>query len=254
VRSSDGDSVVSRVFRLLDAFDDGTPERTLDELLLASDLPRSTAHRLCQQLVERGALERSRRGWRLGTRMFELGQAVSLPRRLRDIALPHMQDLFAATGETVQLAVVDAAQVLYVEIIAGHRRVPTPSRRGGRMPMHCTALGKTLLAFSADAGREFLSAGPALKRRTPQTIVDAEHLRLEINDVRRSQLAYDLEESAMGLICVAGPVLGVDGTATVALSVSMPARGRLTLAEAAAATRMAARALSREALHSPRLQ
>ena len=159
------ESVLDRAFRLLDAFGDGTPELTLAQLVQRSGVPRSSAHRLAGQLVARGALERSRRGWRLGTRMFELGQLVAREQRLRERALAHMQDLYAVTGETVQLAVADGGQVLYVEIIGGHRRVATPSRRGGRMGLHCTALGKALLAFSdgrrARVSRLRAGAGPA---------------------------------------------------------------------------------------------
>ena len=238
--------MITRAFRLLDAFGDGAPELTLDELAGRARLSRSTAHRLAGQLVAEGALQRSRRGWRLGTRMFELGQLVAREQRLRERALAHMQDLYAATGETVQLAVADRGEVLYVEIIAGHRRVASPSRRGGRMGLHCTALGKALLAFSPDGGRAFLAAGPELVRRTPHTITTVEALRAELHAVRAEQLAYDREEAALGLRCVAAPVLAPgSGTAVAALSVSMAAGGPLTPAEAAPAVRTVARALGR---------
>jgi IclR family acetate operon transcriptional repressor len=245
MRSSDGEAVVTRAFRLLQAFGDGAPELTLDELAAATGLSRSTAHRLAGQLVTEGALERSRRGWRLGTRMFELGQLVAREQRLRERSLAHMQDLYAATGETVQLAVADGHEVLYVEIISGHRKVATPSRRGGRMPLHCTALGKALLAFSADGGRAFLQSARGLERRTYHTIVDLPALRRELHAVRTDQLAYDREEAAAGLVCVAAPIVDRAGNATAALSVSMPTVGRLTPAEVAPPIRTVARALSR---------
>lgn len=101
--------------------------------------------------------------------MFELGQLVARERRLRERALAYTQDLYAITGETVQLAVLDSGEVLYIEIIGGHDRVATPSRRGGRMPLHCTALGKAPLAFSQDGGRAFLEARPVLAPRTAHT-------------------------------------------------------------------------------------
>jgi len=209
-------------------------------------------HRLASPLVAEGALERSTRGWKLGTRMFELGQLVSREERLREQSLAYMQDLYAATAETIQLAVLDAATVLYVEIIAGHRKVATPSRRGGRMPLHCTALGKVLLAFSADAGRGFLEADPTLHARTTHTITDAGALRQEPHRIRAEQVAFDHEEAALGLQCVAAPILNANGTARAALSVSMPVAGRLTLSEATPAVRAVARALSRDDRHSDR--
>lgn len=246
MRSSDGGAVVERAFRLLGAFRSGPPELTLDELSHRSGLARSTAHRLAVQLAEQGALEQSRRGWRLGVGLFELGQMVPRQQRLRDVALPYMEDLYVATRETVQLAVVDDDEVLYVEIISGHRKVRTPSRRGGRMPAHCTALGKAMLAFSEDAGTAWLRDNAPLTHRTPRTITDPDVLRRELREVRRIGVAFDREEASLGLTCVSAPILAPNATARAALSVSMPAAGRLTPAQAAPAVQAAARALARE--------
>lgn len=250
MRGSDGDAVLGRAFRLLAAFSPGRPELTLDELAGASGLARSTAHRLAGQLAEQGALERSGRGWRLGVRLFELGQMVPRQQRLRDVALAHMEELYVATRETVHLAVLEGREVLYVEILSGHRKVPTPSRRGGRMPAHCTAVGKALLAFSDDVGEAFIAANAPFARRTARTITDPEQLRRELHDVRRGGLAFDREEAMPGLACVAAPLMSAKGTARAALSVSMPAAGPLTFGETAPVVRAAARALTRELLRS----
>jgi IclR family acetate operon transcriptional repressor len=239
----DGEHLIGRAFRILNAFTAETPELTLNELERASGLPRSTAHRLARQLQAEGALEGTRRGWRVGVRLFELGQLVPTQRGLREHALPHMHDLYEATRQTIQLAVLDGDDVLYVEILSGHGTARTPSRRGGRMPAHCTALGKVLLAF---AGPEPSWERQRLERLTRRTIVDPGVFVRTLGDIRRSALAYDHEEAADGLCCVAAPVFGRPGRAVAALSVSMPARGRLTPERAAPAVRIAARALSRE--------
>ena len=244
MRNSSGDSVVTRAFGLLSAYTPERSEMTLEELVEECGLARSTAHRLAVQLADLGALERTPRGWRLGLRLFELGQIVPRPQHLRDIALAHMEDLYEATRETVHLAVLEGDEVLYVEILSGHRKVPSPSRRGGRMPVHCTAVGKALLAFSGDGGRRAASA-EALVRLTSQTITDPDRLLGELDDVRRTGLAYDREEARPGLICVAAPILAGNGIAHAALSVSMPADGPLTITQAAPALRTAARALTR---------
>lgn len=251
MRNSDNESVLDRAFRLLDAFTPPRADLTLGELSTASGLPRSTAHRLAQQLTEHGALERSARGWRLGLRLFELGQLVPRQQRLRDLALAHMQDLYELTHETIQLAVLDGGEVLYVEILSGHRKVSTPSRRGGRMPVHCTALGKALLAFCSDGGVAAVEAAGPLERRTAYTITDASRLMSELHDVRRLAVAYDRQEASLGLRCVASPVLSPDGTARAALSVSLPAEDPRPFPEVAAAVRMAALALSRELRSQP---
>ncbi|MBV9607262.1 MAG: IclR family transcriptional regulator [Solirubrobacterales bacterium] len=251
MRNSVGGGVLERAARLLEAFREGGPELTLSELVARSEVPRATAHRLAGQLVALGFLERSRRGWRLGTALFELGQIVPRQQRLRELALPYMEDLYEATKETVQLGVLDQGEVLYVEIIAGHRRVSTPSRRGGRMPAHCTGLGKALLAFSPDVGREWLAAQPPLMARTPSTIIDPARLARELQDVRRAGVAFDREEARVGLVCLAAPILGRDGVARAALSVSMPTGGRISPAQVAPAVVTGARAVSRELARAP---
>jgi DNA-binding IclR family transcriptional regulator len=238
--------VLDRAAGLLRAFRGTGPELTLDELSERSGLARSTAHRLAGQLVDCGFLERSNRGWRLGVALFELGQMVPNQQRLRDVALAYMEDLYEATKETVQLAVIEGGEVLYVEIISGHRKVRTPSRRGGRMPVHCTAIGKAMLAFSPDAGAGWLAQHPELPARTSATITAAAELKRELHGIRRSGLAYDREEATPGLVCVAAPLLAADGAARAGLSVSMPVHGRITPAQVAPAVMAGARALSRQ--------
>jgi DNA-binding IclR family transcriptional regulator len=238
--------VIDRAFRLLSSFSAAQSELTLDQLVLASGLPRSTAHRLANQLADHGALERSGRAWRLGIRMFELGQLVPQQQRLRDAALPYMEDLYELTHETVQLAVLDGPYVVYIEILSGHKKVPSPSRRGGRMPAYCTAVGKVLLAFSDEARQTLPPPGTALPSRTPNTITDTAALIKELHEVRRTGLAFDREEAAIGLTCVAAPVLVAGGTALAALSVSMPAGATLTPSRVAPAVRFAALSLSRQ--------
>jgi DNA-binding IclR family transcriptional regulator len=246
MRNSSGEAVIGRAFRLVSAFGDGVGELSLDELAEASGLARSTAHRLAGQLAAHGALERSKRGWRLGIRMFEIGQRVPQQQRLRDAALAYMEDLYELTHETVHLAVLDEREVVYVEILSGHRKVPSPSRRGGRMPAHCTGVGKALLAFSPDMGAAVLRAAEPLPRRTPQTITDVRALLSELREVRQTGLAFDREEAATGLTCVAAPIRSTRGIAHAAVSVSMPAGGRLTPAQVAPAVRLAGLALTRQ--------
>jgi IclR family transcriptional regulator, acetate operon repressor len=252
MRNATGNAVLARAVGLLEAFRGGGSELTLDELADRSGLARSTAHRLAGQLVDTGLLERSSRGWRLGIGLFELGQLVPRQQRLRDVALAYMEDLYEATKETVQLAVLHSGEVLYVEIISGHHKVRTPSRRGGRMPVHCTGIGKAMLAFSPDAGHLWIAEHPDLEARTPATITDPVALQRELNDIRRRGLAYDRQEATPGLVCVAAPLIAPDGTARAGISVSMPADGRITPAQVGPAVMAGARALSRElALRAP---
>jgi DNA-binding IclR family transcriptional regulator len=237
-------SVVGRAFEVLEAFN-GRPSRlTLSELVAYTGLPKTTVHRMAVELVRLGALERRNGGYTLGQRLFELGQLVPRHRGLRELALPHMQDLYRATRETVRLAVLDAFEVLYVESIHGHRRVEVPSSRGARMPFHCTAPGKAIVAFSPPDRIAQALARP-LVARTPRTTTDRAVLVDELDRVRSNGVAFDRGESARRLICAAAPITRADGTAVAAVSVSMSHRSAANLDSVAAAVRRAASAISR---------
>jgi IclR family acetate operon transcriptional repressor len=248
VRESDdaaATSVLRRAFDLLGAFA-GRPSRlTLSELGTHTGLPKTTVHRVASELVRLGALERRNGGYSLGPRLFELGQFVPRHRRLRDVALPYMHDLYNVTRATVQLAVLDGLEVLCVEIVHGHRRVSVPSSRGGRMPFHCTGLGKAIVAFSPPEVVEQALAR-RLVPRTPRTITDREVLRLELARIRREGVAFDRGEAERRLICAAAPITRADGTALAAVSVSMAHRSQVGLARIAPEVRRAAVAISAE--------
>ncbi|UGS38233.1 Pectin degradation repressor protein KdgR [Capillimicrobium parvum] len=245
MKSSHGDAVLDRAFQLLRAFSAERPQLTLAEMVARSGLPRSTAHRLACQLERHGALERGDEGWRLGVGLFELGQLVTRRQRLRDLALAHMEDLYEATRATVHLAVLEGDDVLYVEMLSGHRKVPTPSRVGGRMPAHCTGVGKALLAYSDEACSRLARATEPLAAVTARSITDPGRLYAELLDVRRRGIAVDREEAAANLMCLAAPLLVAAGVAEAGLSVSMPARGRLQPRDVEPALRAAAQRLGR---------
>ena len=103
-----------------------------------------------------------------------------------------------------------------------------------------------MLAFSDDVGRSWIECHSPLVTRTATTLADPRELAKELQDIRRSGLSYDPEESTRGLVCVAAPLLTADGRARAAVSVSMPTGGRITPAQVAPAVRTGARALSRE--------
>lgn len=214
-------SVLGKVRLLLDAFsvdDTGLP---LAELVRRSGLAKPTVHRLCQELVGWGLLERDPAGYRLGLSLFEMGQRVPRQRVLRDAALPHLEELFVATRETVHCAVLDGLEVVYIEKLSGYRQVDTPSRIAGRMPLHCTATGKALLAFGPPGLLgEVVASG--LTRRTARTVTSGHLLRTQIAAVRTAGYAVEHEETRLGHSSVAAPVFGPSGVLAGALSVTAP--------------------------------
>lgn len=211
------DTVLGKSLAILRSFGPDDLALSLAEIARRTGLHKATAHRLCRSLVEHGLIDRCEQGYRLSIGLFELGMRASVERNLLEVAIPFLQDLYERAHETVHLAVADGTEVLYVTKIGGHRQAKAPSRAGGRMPMHCTAIGKVLLAFGGHAVRQAVLEGP-LERRTAHTVTAPGLLYRQLETVMVSGVAYEHEESQLGLTCVAAPVL--DGEELVA-AVSM---------------------------------
>lgn len=212
-------SSLTRGLRLLDLFSPEEVELSIREMSRRSEIPRSTTHRLVQDLIQWGALERGKNGVRLGVRLFEIGNMVPDHTRLRELTIPFAHTLHAITSLTSNIALKEGNEIIYIEKIRSEDlRVPY-SRVGGRLPIHCTALGKTILAFSTDEFVESVLSRP-LARLAAKTITEPEHLRAELTEIRRTRVAYDLEESQKGLFCVAAPILGHTNRALGAISVT----------------------------------
>jgi len=243
LRNEPAISMLDRSAMLLLAFRSSGGAMTLAELCHATGIPKATAHRLVAGLEKWGLLERSGRRLRLGMRLFELGQLVPTQRDIGEIAAPYLADLFEATRETVHLAVRDGLEVVYVQKLA-HRGSPrVGSRAGGRMPMHCTGVGKAMLAFNSTALTDAVIA-QGLTRLTPRTIIAPGLLRRDLARTRVRGFAVEREESSTGIVCVAGPIINDAGSAVAAISMT----GRVhdfSAPAATAAVRTAALGLSR---------
>ena len=218
--TGDANSVLGRLGAIMDAFDAETPDLSLSELVTRTQLSKSTTYRLAERLASMGWLQRTGTRYRLGIRLFELGGLVQNRDRVRETALPFMEDLYEATHEVVHLGVLDGTDVLYIDKIAGHRRVTVPTRIGGRMPTHCTGLGKALL--SRTSPEELIRMFPrGLRPATPYTIASVPQLAEHLAEVRRLGYAVEREEARLGCSCVSAPII-VDRRVVAAVSVCGP--------------------------------
>ncbi|SCL33788.1 transcriptional regulator, IclR family [Micromonospora rhizosphaerae] len=218
-------SVTSRVLAILGAFDVDHPTLTLTDIARRTGLPLATAHRLVGELVAWRALSRGPDGgYTVGVRLWEVGLLSPLHARLREVALPYLQDLHSAVRENVHLAVRDGDEALYVEKVTGHRAVPIISRVGGRLPLHATGVGKALLAFASAAYIAAFLRGP-LPRCTSYTITEPGRLARELATVRRHGWAATSEEMTLGSCSVAVPVLDTEGTAVASIGVVVHSLG-----------------------------
>jgi DNA-binding IclR family transcriptional regulator len=215
-------TVLGKVVTVLFAFRAEDHGVTLAELGRRTGLPKGTLHRVVTDLVDVRLLDRAEGRYRLSGQVFQLGMRASVERGLLEVATPFMEDLYERTHETVHLGTLDGDGVLYLAKIGGHRQATAPSRIGGRMPLHCTGIGKALLAFSPpELFAGVVAAG--LERRTPHTVTAPGLLHRQLERVRETGVAFEHEESAVGIVCVAAPVLDADDRPLAAISVTGPA-------------------------------
>jgi DNA-binding IclR family transcriptional regulator len=232
------ESVTSRVLRVFGAFSAEHPDLSLSEIGRRADLPLSTAHRLVAELLAWGALERDGAGrYRIGLRLWEVAALAPRGLGLREIAMPFLEDLYEATHENVQLAVLDGTDVVYVERISGRAAVSVRIRVGGRWPAHTTGVGLVLLAHAPAEVQERYLAGP-LARFTGKTLTDPVRLRREFAEVRRRGYAVSDGQVTLDALSVAAPVRGAadDVVAAVSIVIRVGAIDSVTLAPAVMTT------------------
>ena len=216
-------SSVGKALVLLGALTGDKVQMGVSDLARGTSLSKSTTFRLLSLLVEGGLVDRVGTDYRIGQRILEMARTVapSPYSELRDVAMPHLLDLWVVTKETVHLAVSTGDRILYIEKIFGHNQVSSPSRVGGTLHASCSALGKAISAFSTEAVvRQVVST---LQPRTAYSIAAPSVLLDELRSVRKAGVAFDREEAQLGLTCVAAPVLDASGLrAIAAVSVSGP--------------------------------
>lgn len=230
-------SMIERMTLILDAFDGSTPILTLLGLAERTGLPRSTVHRILDQMIRLRWLAHAPGGYRLGLRPLELGGLAADHNEIRDVVSPLLHDLCQRTGMVGHLGVLDGREVLYLDKAGGRVTASVPTRLGGRMPAHTTALGKALLA-SLEPSIVETSFRDRLPQLTPRTICDKAELHRELTRIRHRQgVAMDNEESVTGIACVAVPIRG-RGAAVGALSLSGQIGGERTALDTARLARV----------------
>ncbi len=238
-------AVIDRISLVLDAFD-GPGRLTLAQLVRRTGLPRSSAHRMLERLVQLRWLRRSGRDYELGMRLVELGSLAVNQDRLVRAARPLLGELHSATGLVVHLAVLDGSDVVYLEKVGDRTGSAIPTRVGGRQPAHCTAVGKAMLAYRGDDSAIDLAA-----RMTRYSICSKSQLAVELAKVRAHGVAFEREESLIGFGCVAVPI-GDPGEAVAAVSVCGPMNRMMFDQRLTAPARMTAMTIWRNVEDGPR--
>jgi DNA-binding IclR family transcriptional regulator len=211
-------TVVGRLEAILASFDGCDRSLSLSEISHRIGLPKSTVHRLANQLCTVGWLEKNSGGYRIGLRLLELGSVALQRTGLREAASRHLYSLALRTGLAVHLGILDGGEVIYLDRVAT-TRVSSPTRIGGREPAYCTAIGKVMLAFEPPENQESALAG--MRRRTEFTVIEPRALQAAFDSVRQTGVGYDREEAYRGVGCVASPIRS-GGRVIGAISVTGP--------------------------------
>ncbi|MEV7694341.1 IclR family transcriptional regulator [Microbacterium sp. NPDC089189] len=182
--SASGDSMTERIVRVLDTFTAERTVQTTSEIGRRAGLPSSSAHRIVDELVASGLLERDEdRRISLGLRLWELALRGSNALRLRQAALPHMATVQSDVREHTQLAVLEQDEALFLERLSHPDAGANITRIAGRLPLHASSSGLVLLAFAPHELRERVLAAP-LAPLASGTITDAAALRRELGHIR----------------------------------------------------------------------
>jgi DNA-binding IclR family transcriptional regulator len=214
---------LDRAFAVLDLLGESETPLGLAQVASSLQLHKSTAHRFLMVLERHHMVERTANGkFRLGLRLFDFGNRAIEQYDLRDRAQPHLRRLVAETEETAHLCILEQARVIYIDKIEPGRSVRMITRIGSSNPVHCTSVGKAILAFLPEERMNDVIRRTRFERYTHRTIGSSEALRAEIEKTRRRGYAVDDEEFEEGLRCIAVPVLDSQRFPVAAVSVSGP--------------------------------
>jgi DNA-binding IclR family transcriptional regulator len=213
---------VSRALAILELFDERRPYLSTTEIAELTGLNRATAYRFCQTLLDLGYLEEvTPRRFRPGLKAVSLARAALSSHELPDLALPYLRELRERTGETVNMALLDGADIVYVSRLLSDQLLALRLFVGSRLPVYASSLGRAILAFLPDEEVERLLQGHKLTPFTEHTITDRRRLLAELRRIRNSGYAINDQEFVIGIRGIAAPVFGVGGRPIAAVNISI---------------------------------
>ncbi len=222
-RSGQVQSLVRAIslMRAIPEFDDGA---TLTDLAQTVGLAPSTAHRLLTTLEQERFVrfDQERSLWMVGVDAFTVGNAFVRSRDLVSIARPYMRQLMEDSGETVNLAIEDQGEAVYLSQVECRQLMRVLARPGGRVPMHCSGVGKALLAAMTEGEVSRILQKRGMNRATAHSIDSPAALRKALAEIAALGYAFDDEEHAIGLRCVAAAIYDEYGGPLAAVSLSGP--------------------------------
>jgi DNA-binding IclR family transcriptional regulator len=217
--------MVDHTVRILEAFPDGDAELSLKEISLRTGVSRTSTLRILVTLAKYGYIHRNPTlgGYRLGPKVIELGRKSLPARDIVHAARPYLRQLFEQFNETVSLAVLQDGEIVYVDSFESSHAFRMAAHVGLHVPLHSTALGKSIAAFQAKETLEGLLERCDWTRFTPRTLTSRKQFLEILNEVRGQGYSVDDEETEPGACCVAVPILEPNQRVRAAVSMAGPA-------------------------------
>ncbi len=216
--------VVTRTFRVLEVLAEANTASGVAEIADTLDLSRNAVFRILHTLEQGGYVEKipDSKKYKLGLRLFQLGNSVFKTTDLPRLAMPILEPLLQEFLETVNLALMYEGQILYVDRLESPRSLRTSTTIGSRAYAHSTSLGKAMLAYMLPEEVEAILSKYGLCRVTRNTITEIDRLKVELKITRQRGYAIDNEETVEGVCCVGAPVFDRQRKPIAAISVSGP--------------------------------
>ncbi|MFD1206221.1 MULTISPECIES: IclR family transcriptional regulator [Sporosarcina] len=194
------------------------------ELSTELKVSKSTAHRLLMSLLKKGFVQQDpeNQKYRLGLKLIEFGQTVSNNIDIRKVASSHLRRLAEKTGETAHLVIQERSEIVYIDKIESSATIRMFSNIGKRAPMHCTGVGKAILAFLPQQEILDIVEDKGLEKFTHKTIINIETLLLHLEEIRNNGYSIDDEEHELGIKCAAAPIFNSKGEVVAGISVAGP--------------------------------
>jgi IclR family KDG regulon transcriptional repressor len=213
---------LDRALQILDLFDEYTPSLKITEISKKMSLHKSTLHSLLKTLIKHGymAQEEESGKYKLGLKLIEKGQLLLQSLDIRTVANKNLSELSKDTGQTAHLVILNGKEGVYLDKVEGEKAAIRYSRLGGRVPLHCSAVGKILAAFQTDEKMHDLLLEYTFAPRTSNTILEKNDFIRELGVVRKRGYAIDNQENEPGVRCVAAPVFDHSGQVAAAISLS----------------------------------
>ena len=217
-------STIGKALDILEVFLKRDDEIGLSELASSCGLNITTTHRIVHTLVKRGYLKQrqERQKYSLSTKFLQYSNVITRRMKIRDVASPILDALSKMAGESVNIAILDSNEAVYIEHIDTNKSLRIFTQIGNRVPLYCTGVGKIFLAYMRDDESQKVLKGNELLPHTANTITDVKRLKQELGQVKQEGLAIDSEEMEIGVRCLAAPVKNSSGNVIAAISVSGP--------------------------------